>query len=1734
MKKLFHVMIAGVLVLSITGCGKSETSRTRNGGLMSTEGAGTGFVSGVASGLLGRGLALIPPIPGIPPQIADLLGLQGGEDKNAAVLAAIAAIEAHLVQIDIKLVQISQQIETVQGGINDLIGLVNFVIKQQKCQAADAKYAQLLPLTIVIEETWERLYGTSTNPGLIKAIMDQMKTDVNNNVNNPEFTFTAAQMNGLDEEKDLIRDQIKFAVQTLGAVLLSSPNSPGLIVWAQDCAKNRFMSSYDSSLNSAIVQGFQILLEKAATLQVWAKAYNNQYLSAKDLNFIVSKYDTIYRKLDMMDAMQIPRGQVLDTLTNKMWTRGEDNIRLVQAMNGCPHASVDNTRRTMSGLGIVVREPLSCYTSTAIDTPMTDRTQWRLPAIYELSQPDIASQKVLWKGLGGFPSAGDALFSSWNGKTCGSTGLGECATPAAYLQANGAGQLLSSTTLNEVRATARQAARSANGLVWSSTSMAAASGGLPYPRATASNANILQENDRSLGVSRTPKKVTVEKLNCGHYYKRWCGGGQNPHAGVFLGKLWDFETSHTYDMGDGTAEIFLRRQGFTMYGTDNQQSLPHEAAFMNGDTKSNRYAAFNGRSCNSLYPNPAELRVEGGTYRSTCVDWRDGGVSDLCRGGLTTTDLVPRGAFTYGDVPFPHTVASVRTADLLAQALNNEQVHAIASNTEWGGSFDCTAKKDTTSNNRAAQDWDCCEYTQLYSSASFPEYGKTLYVRDLLQTELYPSEFYTFNDFATGGFGKSSRQITEAVLPPTMSVLSFNGEVAVRSADITDGETRCLITSGVHTVPTNWSMLDQPGCGTGEKLNSLKPGTHIVYAMGKYARSSAAGIDQFTGMAIREIKFEGTKPKKAEFTVTPQNGSIMARLTPPRNPAYRYEATASDGTTTKMCALTTTLTTTACTITGLANNVLTEVTIKTLWGTQFSDSDALGTTPFGPPPDFTCVTVLAEDKNVTLNCSSPTNDTVGVQTPVAQYVVKKDSTVLSECLPATNCVINGLENGENTNLEVAATNDFGRTRDVITVRSIGKPASPTEVVVSGSNGEITVSWTRESTGDPAAKYVATATNGSTSYSCISKQPMNDGIMTSSAPTGCVITVPRTNSNLSYTVAVRGGNGNCSDSSTTCNYSVAAQATATVKPQFSPDRPTLRADVENSKITVTATPGTQYAQSTNKITIESDPTGLSCDASSTNQWKCVFDTFTEGQSYTFTGTGYNDNSVAGEPGTSNAITRHATPAAPSLSETQVDDTKIYVKIESSTDVIDSYTVTATPGGRTCLISTPNQSCEVTGLTNGEAYSVSATAQNNGGVSASSALVPNLRPFGKPLPGSAPRVTLDTRAGSAVFRVAVSQPRGVDITKYLVEMVNVDKECEIVFPGTTCDIQIGENNRNFDYQFTFKSYNRIGWSLPSERSRIVVYEDAPLAPQDVVLDADFVGNITVRVLPNAEGSRPTKFAVNFSGERSYPCAPAANGECVIDKAARGKEYNVTMTAINASGTSPETRRRYFLPGPPENPVVARSVVSVGGIVNELVAGKPLANTTSVLVTATPSLGGDPLSCKIILPAETCAIKTDPTKTYNISTVGVGASGEKTSVIKSPKPTDVVKRIVIGTKNFVAPVGTQNLVAPLGIKLPPAKTAVPQINKTINLGKKATSKIKIDTVYSDFIKSLPLSAGKVSLLKFSGKVKSDSKKICKIKGSDVILLKKGVCNISAKFKVIENKKSETVEQTAKITVR
>lgn len=93
---------------------------------------------------------------------------------------------------------------------------------------------------------------------------------------------------------------------------------------------------------------------------------------------------------------------------------------------------------------------------------------------------------------------------------------------------------------------------------------------------------------------------------------------------------------------------------------------------------------------------------------------------------------------------------------------------------------------------------------------------------------------------------------------------------------------------------------------------------------------------------------------------------------------------------------------------------------------------------------------------------------------------------------------------------------------------------------------------------------------------------------------------------------------------------------------------------------------------------------------------------------------------------------AAPSRPSTPNLVVGDGKVTVTpVDSGTGGTPTYfTVTASPGGRSCTVTLPATSCEVTGLTNGTAYTFVTTATNGGGTSAGSTATTAVTPHVDP--------------------------------------------------------------------------------------------------------------------------------------------------------------------------------------------------------------------------------------------------------------------------------------------------------------------------------------------------------------------------------------------------------------------
>jgi hypothetical protein len=94
---------------------------------------------------------------------------------------------------------------------------------------------------------------------------------------------------------------------------------------------------------------------------------------------------------------------------------------------------------------------------------------------------------------------------------------------------------------------------------------------------------------------------------------------------------------------------------------------------------------------------------------------------------------------------------------------------------------------------------------------------------------------------------------------------------------------------------------------------------------------------------------------------------------------------------------------------------------------------------------------------------------------------------------------------------------------------------------------------------------------------------------------------------------------------------------------------------------------------------------------------------------------------------------ATPAAPTATAGDSQASVTWTKPADGGSTITGYTLTSAPDGKTCTTSNADTlTCDVTGLTNGTAYTFSVTATNGVGTSAASAESSSVTPAAPPVP------------------------------------------------------------------------------------------------------------------------------------------------------------------------------------------------------------------------------------------------------------------------------------------------------------------------------------------------------------------------------------------------------------------
>ena len=453
--------------------------------------------------------------------------------------------------------------------------------------------------------------------------------------------------------------------------------------------------------------------------------------------------------------------------------------------------------------------------------------------------------------------------------------------------------------------------------------------------------------------------------------------------------------------------------------------------------------------------------------------------------------------------------------------------------------------------------------------------------------------------------------------------------------------------------------------------------------------------------------------------------------------------------------------------------------------------------------------------------------------------------------------------------------------------------------------------------------------------------------------------------------------------------------------------------------------------------------------------CTVPGLTNGDSYTFSVAATN----AYGPGAPSAATSAiviGTPTAPTgVGATAAQNAASAVSwtdpANAGADPLLSDTVTASPGGATCIYyepaspsynpSAPADQCTVSGLTNGTSYTFTVASTNALGTGASSAasaaIVPSTVP-GAPTIGTA---TSGANAQSVVSFTAPASNGGAAINSYTVTAADTTNPSNpnVTASGATSPITVTGLTNGDTYSFTVTATNVSGTGAPSGATTATpsTVPGAPTGVTATVGGATGSGTAIVSWTAPASngGATITKYtATSSSGSKTCsttstaPATPATT--CTITGLTNGTNYTFTVTAANAAGTS-----------------AASAAGPAGGVVPSTVPSTPSAPTVttaglngqaSVTWTA-PNNQGSAITSYTLTPTPACASCTGLAVTGN-------PAGTSTTVGGLTNGTSYTFTLIATNANGNSAASSASTAAVAGI---PATPAAPSATPTSTAG-------------------------------------------------------------------------------------
>jgi fibronectin type 3 domain-containing protein len=359
----------------------------------------------------------------------------------------------------------------------------------------------------------------------------------------------------------------------------------------------------------------------------------------------------------------------------------------------------------------------------------------------------------------------------------------------------------------------------------------------------------------------------------------------------------------------------------------------------------------------------------------------------------------------------------------------------------------------------------------------------------------------------------------------------------------------------------------------------------------------------------------------------------------------------------------------------------------------------------------------------------------------------------------------------------------------------------------------------------------------------------------------------------------------------------------------------------NRATITWAPATANGTPVTGYRVTTSPGGDTCSAGGADT-SCTLTGLTNGTAYTFTVEAISDAGLSPASSPSTAVTPAGAPGAPGAPSVTASSGKLTATWPAAApngSAITEYTVTASPGGKTCTVGGAARTCDITGLTNGTPYTLTLTATNSVGTSASSSPSTIVTPAAAPDRVSAPTATAGQNSATVTW--AAPATNGTPVTGYILTP-SQGGQAYTAGPGQTNYVVRGLT-AGTPVTFTITATSAAGSSLPSDPSEAVVPTAppvppappaAPAPPSPPAVPAPVVAKPGQVSKPTAvAGKKSAKVtwkpaAANGSTITSYRVV-ASNGKTItvrgtvrsvkVSGLKKGKKYTFKVTALNAAG-------------------------------------------------------------------------------------------------------------------------------------------------------------------------------------------------------------------------------------------